>query len=131
MPPKRAAKSTKTPEEIAKNLSKKETDKAIENIQDNLKMLKISTSCGSSVEDYKERNSNMKRRANHIAKISNFWLIALKNSSEVGPLFKVNEKFYEFGCDNTSLDPSPLHHLTELAVGFFRKPKVGFKLYSI
>jgi hypothetical protein len=122
MPPKRATKSTKKPGEIVK----KETDKAvkaIENIQFNLKLLKMHC---STVEDYKERNSNMKRRSNHIAKIPNFWLNALRNSSEAGHLFTVDEKFFEIDTDKKDLASSPLHHFTALEVGFFRKPKVTF-----
>ncbi len=77
---------------------------------------------------YKQRNQTMKKRSNNIAKIPNFWLIALKNSSEVGPIFKVDEQFYDNNVDIKDLAPSPLHHFTVLEVGFFKKPKLGFKL---
>ena len=52
-----------------------------------------------NVEMYKRRNQTMKKRSNNIAKIPNFWLIALKNSSEVGPIFKVDEQFYDNNVD--------------------------------
>jgi len=126
MPPR--AKSKKTPEEVAKNLADKETKKALKAIEDVQTKLKYELRDCDNVEMYKERNQTMKKRANNILKIPNFWLTALKNSSDVGPIFKVDERFFDNSIDRNTLATSPLHYFTVLEVGFFRKPKVGFKL---
>ena len=114
----RAPAATKTPKEIEKNRIEKEITKAVKAIKDVQFKLKHEIKYESGVEIYKARNAAMKRRATHIAKIPRFWLTALKNSSEIGTIFIVDDKFTNESVDTKNHVPSPLHYFNNLKLVF-------------